>query len=391
MEEQSIVCPKCGKKIQLTAALTGQIEAKVREELLAEHEKDMKVKDKEWERKIEEEKGEFEKKYKREIEGKYKNELKDLKEQISEKETKIEELQKIELRLRKKERELEDRSKEQEIELSRKLDTERTKIREDVEKKYQETSRLKELEKDQLISSLKKSNEDLTRKLEQGSQQSQGEVLEVDVELTLRNTFVSDAIDPIEKGIKGGDVHQKVNHETGKTCGSIIWECKRQKKWSDQWLVKAKEDRQLIKADVAVIVTEVLPKDLKGFGLVDGVWVANYQNYIGLATALRVGLIKETIARNQQVGKDQKMEFLFKYLTGPEFRNRVESILEPFVSMKEDLEKEKRSITSAWARREKQLEKVLENTSGMYGDLQGLMGKSLPEIKVLELPGKIED
>ena len=149
---------------------------------------------------------------------------------------------------------------------------------------------------------------------------------------------------------------------------------------------KAKGDRQLVKADLAVIVSEVLPKEVKGFGLIDGIWVTNYQNYTGLATALRGGLIKETIARNQQVGKDQKVEILFKYLTGPEFRNRVESMMEPFITMKEDLEKEKRAITSAWARREKQLEKVLENTSGMYGDLQGIMGKSLPEIKTLELP-----
>jgi hypothetical protein len=391
MAEQTMLCPKCGKKIQITAALTAQVEEKIREELKDENDRALKAKDKDWEKRLEEEKESFEKKAKREAEEKFKTELKDLKDQVSEKDEKIEEQRKEELKLRKKERELEEKAKNQEIEMAKKLDVERTRIRGDVEKKYQEESRLKEVEKDQLISSLKRANEDLTRKLEQGSQQAQGEALEIDVEATLRNTFPMDIVDPIEKGVRGADIHQNVNHENGKLCGSILWECKRQKGWSDNWITKVREDRQRVKADIALIVSDILPKDVKGFGLVEGVWISNYQNYTGLATALRSGLIRETIARNQQIGKDQKMEVLFKYLTGPEFRNRVEAMMEPFINMKEDLEKEKRAMTTAWARREKQLEKVLENTSGMYGDLQGIMGKSLPEIKTLELPAATEE
>ena len=408
MAEQTIDCPKCGKKIPITSALTAQVEEQVREELKKETAQQLKAKDKELEEKLEEIKDDFkskakveaeewkekfkltqetyEKKAKREADEKYKTKLKDLEEQVGEQEVKIEEQRQAELDLRKRERDLVAKAKEQELVLAKKLDLERSKIQNEVQQKYQEETRLKEAEKDHLIQSLKKTNDELVRKLEQGSQQSQGEAIEEDIENTLVRTFYMDTIEPIDKGVKGADIHQIIHNETGKTCGSILWECKRTKNWNDSWITKVKEDRQRVKADLAVIVTEALPKEIKEFGELEGVWITNYKHYLGLANVLRVGLVQVAITRLQQAGKDQNIEVLHKYLTGSEFHNRVEAILEPYLTMKDELEKEKRAIQSSWAKREKHLEKAIENTAGMYGDLQGIMGKSLPEIKTLELP-----
>jgi hypothetical protein len=441
MAEETMLCPKCGNKIQITAALTAQVEEALRTEIQKKADKELKAKEKEWEEKLAEEKESVAKKAKKDLEKEFKNELDELKDkletkekeaekqklkakklademdeklkaeketlekkakkdadekyktelsdlqiQLNEKEKKIEDQRKEELKLRAKERELEEKTKNQELDLAKQLASATSKIREEVEAKQKEAFHLKEIENIQKLESLKRTNEELTRKLEQGSQQTQGEVLEINLEETLRKTFYMDLIEPVSKGVRGADVHQTVNHPNGKASGSILWECKRTKGWSDGWIAKLKEDRLEAKADIAVIVSENLPKDIKGFGQVESVWVANYTTYIGLASVLRAGLIDVSAARDQQVGKDQKMELLHRYLTGSEFKNRVEAIVEPFRIMKEDLEREKRAVSKNWALREKQLNNVMENTAGMYGDLQGIMGRALPEINTLELP-----
>jgi len=408
MAEQTIECPKCHKKFPITSALTAQVEEQVREELKKETEQQLKAKDKELEGKLEKAKekyeeeaqlevdelkgklrkakDEYEKKAKKEAESKFKTELENLQTEVKEKEAQVDKANKAQLEFLAKEREWKRKIDGQALETAKKIEEERARIQEEVKKRYQEETRLKEAEKDQLIQSLKKSNDELNRKLEQGSQQAQGEAVEEDIENTLTTTFYKDEIIPIKKGVKGGDIHQKVNNDSGKPCGSILWECKRVKSWSDGWISKIKENRQLVNADISIIVSEELPKDSRGFDQIEGVWITNYQNYIGLAKALRVGLIQVSTARNQQVGKDRNMEVLFHYLTGSEFRNRVEAIMEPFIIMKDDLEKEKRAIQGSWNKREKMLNKVIDNTGGMYSDLQGIMGKSLPEINTLELP-----
>lgn len=320
MAEQTIDCPKCGKKIPISSALTAKVEEQVREELKKENEKALKAKENEYEEKLEkaktriaEEKDEeieelkdkvkktkedAEKKAKREAEDKYKTELKDLQAQLDEKSTKAAKADKLQLEFLAKEREWQDKLDGQKIEMAKKISEERSKINEEVQKRFQEETRLKELEQEQLINSLKRANEDLTRKLAQGSQQAQGEAVEEDIENTLTTTFFTDEIIPIKKGVKGGDIHQKVNNDSGKPCGSILWECKRVKAWSDGWISKIKEDRQLVKADISVIVSEVLPKDSKGFDQVEGVWITNYQNYVGLAKALRASLFKHFVGHN---------------------------------------------------------------------------------------------
>ena len=178
---------------------------------------------------------------------------------------------------------------------------------------------------------------------------------------------------------------QIVMNASGQICGTIIWEMKRTKAWSDGWISKLKDDQRAGKADIAVIVSTVLPKDVSHLALLDGVWVSDVSTAIGLATALRGNLTELMLSRNSLAGKGEKMELLYNYLLGNEFKLRVEAIVEAFVSMKDDLDSEKRAMEKNWAKREKQIQKVMQSTAGMHGDLQGIIGASLPQIQQLEL------
>ena len=171
--------------------------------------------------------------------------------------------------------------------------------------------------------------------------------------------------------------------KTGHVCGTIVWESKRTKAWSDGWLIKLKDDQRSVKADIAVLVSEALPKDCRGFGQYEGIWVSGSQSAISLAVALRSQLVEVAMTKLAAVGKNEKMEILYQYLSGAEFRQRVEAIVEAFVAMQKDLQEERRVTERRWARREKQIQKVISNTSGMYGDFQGLIGSSLQTIPLL--------
>jgi hypothetical protein len=231
---------------------------------------------------------------------------------------------------------------------------------------------------------MRKQIEDLKRRAEQGSQQSQGEVQELELEKEISQLFPVDNVKPVPKGLKGADVIQEVLTNSGNLCGIIIWESKRTKNWSDGWIAKLKNDQRTVKADIAVIVTQVLPKDIRNFGFVDGVWVTNYISLQGLVIALRQKLTELAYTKALVMSKDKKADILFQYLTGPEFRQRVEAIIEAFSDMKTELDKEKRLYERSWAKREKHLQSVLLNTAGMYGDLQGMIGSSMQTIPALE-------
>jgi hypothetical protein len=233
-------------------------------------------------------------------------------------------------------------------------------------------------------------NDELKRKLEQGSQQTQGEVLEIELENRLKQEFPTDEIKPVPKGINGADIVQIVKTSRGQTCGTIIWETKRTKAWSNEWILKLKEDQRQMKAELAVIITQALPQAVKRFGHYDGIWVGEYDLALGLAYALRFQLLEVTSVKSAAVGKNEKMEILYTYLTGIEFKQRVEAILETFSSFQDDIEKEKRWFAQKWAKQEKNLRKVMDHTLGMHGDLQGIMGKAIGEIKGMEmLPAEI--
>lgn len=199
----------------------------------------------------------------------------------------------------------------------------------------------------------------------------------------IRSSFTTDIIEPVPKGMNGADVIHKVINKRGESCGVIVWESKHTKAWTDSWIQKLKDDLRLVKGDVAILVTEVLPKDVKNFGLVNGVWVTNSQCALGLASAVRGQLIEVAMTKLSAVGKNEKMEILYRYLSGSEFRQRVEAIVEGFVDMQKDLQAERRSTELRWAKQEKRIQKVIANTAGMYGDLHGLIGSSLQSIPAL--------
>lgn len=320
--------------------------------------------------------------------------LSSLQEELTKNRTKLSEAQKAELDLRKQKQALEDEKREFELEKQRAIDAERSKIHEKAQRDAAEEYRLKTAEKDKLISDMQKQVEELKRKAEQGSQQLQGEVQELDLEATLRAAFPKDTIEPVPKGTFGGDTLQRVAGPLGNSIGTILWESKRTKAWSDGWLAKLRSDQREAKAEICAIVTSTLPKGINSFGQMDGVWICDMASAVPLAIVLRYALVEVATARQASEGKQTKMELVYGYLTGPNFRQRVEAIKEAFENMREDLEAEKKVIQKQWAKRDKQIEAVIANTVGMYGDLQGIAGKSMPEIEGLEfraLPGKLTD
>ncbi len=246
--------------------------------------------------------------------------------------------------------------------------------------------RLKVAEKEEQISGMQRQIEDLKRRAEQGSQQLQGEVLELELESLLRAKFPTDVFEPVPKGEFGGDIVHRVIGPSNQLCGTILWESKRTKNWSDGWLAKLRGDQRAAKADIALMVTSVLPKNTSSFDLVDGVWVTEANCAIPVAIALRQSLIQLSGARQAAQGQQTKMELVYQYLTGPRFKQRIEAIVEKFSDMQSDLDKERKATIRLWAKREGQIRGVIESTVGMYGDLQGIAGKALDEIEGLSLP-----
>ena len=303
---------------------------------------------------------------------------------------KLAEAQKAQAELLRKERALDDAKREMELTvqkgISEGLESERLKTRLEIE----EAMKLKVSEKDQIIASMQNKIEELKRKAEQGSQQLQGEVLELELENLLRARFPLDGIEPVPKGEFGGDLLQRVTGASGSPCGAILWEMKRTKNWTDGWITKLRDDQRRAKAEFAVIVSTALPKGVSTFDLVDGVWVADFKCAVPIAIVLRQLLIDVATARIVGEGQQNKMELVYDYLTGPRFRQRVEAIVEKFDEMQSDLDKERKAMTKLWAKRQAQIEGVLSATAGMYGDLQGIAGKALKEIGALELPA-LED
>ena len=393
MNQKTITCPKCGAEIELTKVLFEEIEASIKKhyadelkKVKADAERQLREKDSELESILSVERKKIEEKAKKAAAEFLRVELTDLQEQLKEKKEKLEEAQKLELELRKQQRELKDREHQLELELERKLDKERNKLIKDISSEFDEKHRLKDAEKDKQLEDMKRQIDDLKRKAELGSQKLKGEVLELDFETRLKNEFPFDVIEPVASGVRGADVLQTVKTQSGQVCGKILWETKRTQNWSDRWIDKLKADQRSAKAEIAVIVSEVLPKEFTQFRQIKGIWVSDIPSSLNLALALRLILIQTARERKIQVGKKGKAELLYDYLTGTEFRNRVEAILESFVNLRKDLDREKMAMEKLWSKREKQIEKVLLNLSGMHGDLEGIAGKALPVVKALELP-----
>ncbi len=312
-------------------------------------------------------------------------ELAELNELLNTRNQKLAEAQQAQAELIKKQRALDDALRELDLTVEKRVQTGLAEARSQARREAEEGLKLKVLEKDQTIASMQQKIEELKQKAEQGSQQLQGEVQELELETVLRARFPFDTIEPVAKGEFGGDALQRVMSPGGQPCGSILWESKRTRNWSDGWLAKLREDQRAAGAEVAVLVTQALPKGLESFDVIDGVWVSSARAALPVATVLRHCLLQVSMARAVSEGQQSKTEMVYQYLTGPRFRHRVEAIVEAFSSMKEDLDREQKAIRKQWAKREQQIERVMDATVGMYGDLQGIAGKSLQEIEGLEL------
>ena len=312
-------------------------------------------------------------------------ELAELQDVLNQREVKLAEAQKAQADLIRQKRELDDAKRELELTVEKRVQDGLSATREQAKREAEEGLKLKVMEKEQTIASMQTQIEELKRRAEQGSQQLQGEVQELELETLLTAKFPQDIIEPVPKGEFGGDTLHRIIGPLGQLCGTILWESKRTKNWSDGWLVKLRDDQRAAKADIAVIVSQVLPKGVESFDLIAGVWVTHSRSMLSVAVALRHSLIEVASARLALEGQQTKTEMVYQYLTGPRFRHRVEAIVESFSSMQEDLDKEKKAITKQWAKREEQIERVMGATVGMYGDLQAIAGKSLQEIDGLEL------
>jgi hypothetical protein len=409
MEQGMITCPNCGQEFEMSDALSGRIREHLKAELRQEvSRREAKLKEKtealkaqeaqiaksreaideEIEAKLKERLAEAEKKAAKKLEGRYGDQLKELQTDLEEKKADIKTFREQELELRKKQRKLEEDKESLELEVARKLDEEREKIREDTSKKIAEENRLKDLEKDKVINDLKTSLDDMKRKAEQGSMETQGEVLEQDFEAQLKGFFVHDDIQPVPKGIKGADLVQTVRTPIGGECGVLLWETKNTKAWSNNWIPKLKDDMIEIRASIAILVSVVLPDGINSFGQVDGVWVSDPLSAIPLAAALREQLMAISRERIASTGKSEKMEALYQYLAGVEFKQKIEGIVEAFTSMQDQLNRERRAMEKHWKQREKEIERVVKNTVGLYGDMQGIIGGQIPAIPALELDGE---
>jgi len=313
-----------------------------------------------------------------------------LQEILKQNNAKLADAQKAQVELIRKQRELDDAKRELDLTIEKRVQADLSSERDKAKKEAEEELKLKVMEKDQTITAMQRQIEDLKRRAEQGSQQLQGEVQEMELEALLAAKFPRDTIQPVPKGEFGGDVLQRVMGPLNQSCGTILWECKRTKNWSDGWLPKLREDQRTAKAEIAVIVSQALPKDVETFGFVDGVWIADPKVALPVALSLRQTLIEVASARQAAEGQQTKMEMVYGYLTGQRFRQRIQAIVEAFSSMREDLDREKKAITRQWAKREEQIDRVMNATVGMYGDLQGIAGKTLQEIEGLEFQGMLD-
>ncbi|MDD9820762.1 MAG: DUF2130 domain-containing protein [Nitrospira sp.] len=315
---------------------------------------------------------------------KQKKEIAELGSILKQRDEKLAEAQRSQADFLRKERELDEARREVALTIEKRVREEQTAVRDRAKKEAEESLHLKMREKDETIASMQTRIGDLNRRLEQGSQQLQGEVQELELEEVLRTGFPRDTIRRVPKGEHGGDIVQGVFSPSGRACGTILWESKRTRHWSDGWLAKLRGDQRMAGAELAVIVSQALPKNVETFDRIDDVCVTHPGVVLPVATMLRHMLIEIATARQSSEGQQTKMEMVYQYLTGPQFRQRVQAIVEAFSSMRDELEKERKVLTRQWAKREMQINQVVQATAGMCGDLDGITGKPLHEIEGLE-------
>ncbi len=416
MQKNSIKCPHCGQNIDINSVLYHELEAKItqqhQQEILEHRSKYKKAKEelKAQEIAMQKRQDEFnqilsqklreellkertkqEEQIKKQILDEQSLSMKKLQDEIAQKSEKLKELNASKIEVERLKRAVEEANQnatlKAEQELNQKLKVEKEKI----SKSIQEENELKLKQKDEQINQIKRQLEEAKRKTEQASMQVQGEAGELIIEEYLAQNYPLDEISEIKKGQRGGDCLQVVNTRQMIKCGTIYYESKITKEFQPSWISKFKADMIEKGVDVGVLVTASMPKDMKHFGLVDGVWVCGFDEFKALCGVLREHIIKLAFALKSEENKTDKMSLLYSYLTSNEFNMQIESIVEGFTQMQTDLDAEKRAMARIWKQREKQLSKVLENTTGMYGSIKGIAGNAISHVKSLELPYSDEE
>lgn len=410
MAEQLITCPNCGSEFEVGDVLTGAIRSQLRNELeaeLVEKEKAVTKRLKEAKRlerslaereeavdeavaeRLEKERRSVAATERKRAEKHFKSQVDDLQEQVDERSKKLEEANKRERKLLRLQRELQEKEKAMDLEVDRRVTEAQKKLSEEALKKAQEAQQLKIRERDVLIKGLQDRVADLQRRMEQGSQEAQGEALEGQLLDLLSGAFPFDLFDEVKKGARGADIVQTVRDGQGRVCGKILWEAKNAKTFQNVWIEKLKRDQMEAGATLAVLMSVQLPPGIRQFGQPEegGVWITEYGSAIGLCAALREQLTRVTRERMMVQHREGVRDILFEYVTGQEFNLRVRAIADAYIQMQQDLESEKRAFYRQWKKREKQIARVLDNIAGMHGELEGMVGPhtALPAVETLSL------
>ncbi len=375
MSELKIQCPKCSNEIELTEQLAGPMLA----DLKASFDDQLAKQEAQTQQAIAAAQTQANAAAKAEAA----TEQAALQDRIKAQDQKLRAAQAAQAAALKREQELNDKEAEMELNLQKMLAAERPALAEKLARDADEKAGLKLAEQAQIMEGMKRQIEALKQKSEQGSMQTQGEAAEIILEDTLAAAFAVDTFLPVAKGVSGADVRQDVAGPSG-TAGSILWESKRTKNWTAGWLAKLRDDQRASGCEVAVITTHALPEGIDSFGLVDGIWVCAPRYAVPLATSLRQGLIDIAGAKGRAMGQETKMEMIYDYLTGTQFKQRVDAIVERFEDMQDNLRKERIFMEKQWALRSKQIDLVIGSTVGMHGDLQAIAGRSMPQIESVE-------
>ncbi len=418
-----IICPNCKHEFAPEEAIAKSLEKEFEERLTAEKQK-LSARISEQEKILEEQKKDFEKKKEKEnelfaerlqkekvkmesdlqerlrktISSDFENQLKLLQESNLENEERLKAARQKELEFLRKVQEFKNKEAEMEIALQKKLSEERTLLTEQIRKQELEKNairenehllKMRELEKQ--LEDQKKLAEEMKRKADQGSMQLQGEVQEIVLEDLLRQAFPFDLITEVPKGVRGADCIQVVRNHFGQECGKIIYESKRTENFGADWIDKFKGDMRSTRADLAVLVTRTMPRDMESFGLKDGVWVCSFSEVRALSHVLRDSIIRVFVSSKSQENKGDKMQLLYNYLTSNEFSEQWKAIREGFQSMKLSIQKERDSMERLWKAREKQIEKVLLSSSHIKGSIEGIAGQDTIAMGLLEEPEEPED
>ena len=387
----TIKCVQCGHEIEITEALKKDIEQQIAADLNKKYQTEIeKIKQTNADL-IEKTKSEIRQKAISEAQKAYEAKIKQTKELAAEQEKQNLSLQKELSETLKSLRLARDAEGKLKIEFEKKLLFEQEKIKQTAKQEFESEQNMKMAEKDKKIQDMEKQVMEMKRKLEQGSQQTQGEVLELKLEEALKNEFPFDEISEVPKGIRGADIIQTVRTRGGLICGTIVWELKNTKNWSPSWVQKLVEDQRALKAEVAILISNALPEGVNNFGQMDKIWVSNLTSSIPLCHALRQQLMGIKNSQLANEGKATKAESVYNYLIGNDFKQRIEVWVEYFRTRKEEIDKERIYYNKRWEKEEKNIIKVMENTAGIYGDLQGVIGNALPKIDYLELPGEVEE